>query len=72
MLRVLNRDDKMLLYFPSLKNQCYLDESDDNTLILYFPGCNDRCIGVDYLIWNLERFSNADIICIEYGYKLER
>lgn len=62
----------MARVFPGLVNQCALDEEPNKALVLYFPGCNDRCIGIDYQIWNLQRYSNAEVLCIEYGYKLER
>ena len=52
------------------KTECNVDE-EPTPLVIVFPGSNDRCIGVDWLVWAIERHSNSEVICFEYGHKLE-
>ena len=57
-------------HLPPFKRQC--GPSEERSLpTLLFPGCNDRCIGIDYFHWALERHSNSEVICIEYGHLLD-
>ena len=59
-------------YFPLFKNTCDTVKTSKDSLVLILPGCNDRCIGIDYFVWELERNTESDILCVEYGYQLER
>ena len=64
-------DSPILKLLPFAKNFCSLDELPAQETIVFLPGCNDRCIGVEYLIYQLQLQTNANVFCVEYSYLIE-
>lgn len=56
---------------PFAKNFCSHDELPAEEIVVFFPGCNDRCIGVEYVIYQLELQTNANVFCVDYSYQIE-
>lgn len=56
--------------FGILRNTCH--KRDFKTIpVLIFHGANDWCPGIDYFTDTLQEYVNSDVICLEYGIKLD-